>query len=156
MCSRGITSEASNFALGARYGSLPVVAKGEDTKVAKYQDVDEYMAQLPQDRRAVMERLRSTIRSAAPDATEVISYNMPAFRLGGRFLVSYEAFKRHYSLFPWSDAMVEELGEAMKPYAVGKGTIRFPAHEPIPLELVTRIVEIRNREVGEEASAEGE
>ena len=119
--------------------------------MAKYQDVDEYMAQLPEDRRAVMEELRSTIRSAAPDATEVISYNMPAFRLGGRFLVSYEAFKRHYSLFPWSDGMVEELGEEMKPYAVGKGTIRFSADEPIPFELVTRIVEYRNREVAEEA-----
>lgn len=123
------------------------------SRVAKYQDVDEYMAQLPDDRRAVMEQLRSTIRSAAPDATEAISYNMPAFRLGGRFLVSYEAFKRHYSLFPWSDDMVAELGEEMQPYAVGKGTIRFPADEPIPLELVTRIIEIRNREVGLEAGA---
>jgi len=119
--------------------------------VAKYQDVDEYMAQLPDDRRAVMEQLRSTIRSAAPNATEAISYNMPAFRLGGRFFLSYEAFKRHYSLFPWSDGMVEELGEEMKPYAVGKGTIRFPADEPIPFDLVTRIVEIRNREVAREA-----
>jgi uncharacterized protein YdhG (YjbR/CyaY superfamily) len=122
--------------------------------MAKYQDVDEYMAQLPDDRRAVMEQLRSTIRSAAPDATEAISYNMPAFRLGGRFLVSYEAFKRHYSLFPWSDAMVEELGEEMKPYAVGKGTIRFPADEPIPLDLVARIVAIRNREVAQEAASQ--
>ncbi len=93
----------------------------------------EYMAQLPDDRRAVMEQIRSTIRSAAPTATEVITYNMPGFRLDGRFLVSYEAFKRHYSLFPWSDAMVEELGDALRPYAVGKGTIRFPAEEPIPL-----------------------
>lgn len=124
--------------------------------MAKYRNVEEYMAQLPEDRRAVMEQLRSTIRSAAPDATEAISYNMPAFRLGDRFLVSYEAFKRHYSLFPWSDSMVEELGDEMKPYAVGKGTIRFPADEPIPFELVARAVEIRNREVGREASPEGE
>ena len=121
--------------------------------MAKYKDVDEYMAQLPDDRRAVMEQLRSTIRSAAPDATEVISYNMPAFRLDGRFLVSYEAFKRHYSLFPWSDAMVEELGDEMRPYAVGKGTIRFPADEPIPLDLVTRIVAIRIREVAQEGGS---
>lgn len=120
--------------------------------MAKYQNVDEYMAQLPDDRRAVMEQLRSTIRSAAPNATEAISYNMPAFRLGGRFLVSYEAFKNHYSLFPWSDEMVEELGEEMQPYAVGKGTIRFPADQPIPLELVTRIVAIRNREVAQESA----
>jgi len=122
--------------------------------VAKYQDVDEYMAQLPDDRRAVMEQLRGTIGSAAPDATEAIAYNMPAFRLGGRFLVSYEAYTRHYSLFPWSDAMVEELGEEMKPYAVGKGTIRFPANDPIPFDLVKRIVEIRNREVRAEQPAD--
>ena len=122
--------------------------------MAKYRDVDEYMAQLPDDRRAAMEQLRGTIRSAAPDATEAISYNMPAFRLGGRFLVSYEAFKNHYSLFPWSDGMVEELGDEMEPYAVGKGTIRFSADKPIPLELVTRIVAIRNREVAQEADAQ--
>jgi uncharacterized protein YdhG (YjbR/CyaY superfamily) len=120
--------------------------------VAKYRDVDEYMAQLPDDRRAVMEQLRSTILSASPDATELISYNMPALRLDGRFLVSYEAFKHHYSLFPWSAGMVEELGDEMKPHAVGKGTIRFAADKPIPLDLVTGIVAIRNREVARESA----
>ena len=119
--------------------------------MAKYQDVDEYMAQLPDDRRAVMEQLRSTIRAASPTATEVISYNMPAFRLNGRFLVSYEAFKRHYSIFPWSDEMLEELGEPLRPHAVGKGTIRFAADEPIPPDLVTAIVEFRSRQVAREA-----
>ena len=117
--------------------------------MAKHASVDDYMAGLPEDRRSVMEDLRRTIRAAAPEATEAIAYNMPAFRLGGRFFVSYEAFKRHYSLFPWSDAMVEELGEELRPYAVGKGTIRFPADEPLPLDLVTRIVEIRTREVAQ-------
>lgn len=115
--------------------------------MAKYRDVDEYMGQLPADRRAVMEQLRSTIRAASPTATEVISYNMPAFRVEGRFLVSYEAFTHHYSLFPWSDAMLAELGDVLRPYAVGKGTIRFPADQPIPLELVTDVVQVRNREV---------
>lgn len=114
--------------------------------MAKYASVDDYMAALPDDRRGPMEQLRQTIRSAAPDATEAIAYNMPAYRLGGRFFMSYEAFKQHYSLFPWSDAMVAELGDDLKPYAVGKGTIRFPADEPIPLDLVTRIVAIRRRE----------
>jgi uncharacterized protein YdhG (YjbR/CyaY superfamily) len=122
--------------------------------MAKYASVDDYMAGLPDDRRAVMQELRHTIRAAAaPEATEAIAYNMPAFRLDGRFLVSYEAFKRHYSLFPWSDAMLAELGENLRPYAVGKGTIRFPADEPLPLELVKRIVEFRNREVRREGGA---
>ena len=112
----------------------------------KHETVDAYMAALPEDRRAAMEWLRRTIRAAAPAATEAISYNMPAFRLDGRFFVSYEAFKRHYSLFPWTDEMVEELGDAIRPYAVGKGTLRFPADAPIPLDLVRRIIEIRLRE----------
>ena len=112
----------------------------------KHETVDAYMAGLPEDRRATMEELRRTIRAAAPTATEAISYNMPAFRLDGRFFVSYEAFKRHYSLFPWTDEMVEELGDAIRPYAVGKGTLRFPADAPIPLDLVRRIIEIRLRE----------
>ena len=121
--------------------------------MAKYADVDAYMAGLPDDRRAVMEQIRSTVQAAAPDAIEAIAYNMPAFRLNGRFLVSYEAFKRHYSLFPWSDEMLAELGDDLQPYAVGKGTIRFPANEPLPLGLVTRIIEIRRREVTPEAAA---
>jgi uncharacterized protein YdhG (YjbR/CyaY superfamily) len=105
--------------------------------------VDEYLATLPDDRRTVMEELRRTINAAAPDATEVISYKMPALRSNGRFLVSYDAFKRHYSLFPSSDAVVAQLGGEIEPYLAGKGTIRFPADQPLPLDLIRRIVEIR-------------
>jgi len=73
-----------------------------------------------------------------------IAYQMPALRShGGQFLVSYAAFKNHYSLFPASDAVVVGLGEALTPYLAGKGTIRFPASRPIPADLVTKIVEIR-------------
>jgi len=115
--------------------------------VPKHETVDAYMASLPDDRRGPMEELRRTVQAAAPDAVEAIAYNMPALRLDGRFLVSYEAFKRHYSLFPWSDEMLDELGDRLRPYAVGKGTIRFPADAPIPLDVVTRVVEIRIREV---------
>jgi uncharacterized protein YdhG (YjbR/CyaY superfamily) len=122
--------------------------------MAKYANVDEYLAGLPADRRTVMAQLRRTIRAAAPDATEAVAYNMPAFRLGGRFLVSYEAYKRHYSLFPWSDEMVAELGEELRPHAVGRGTIRFAADAPIPLGLVARIVQFRHDEVSRDIAAE--
>ena len=105
--------------------------------------VDEYMATLPDDRRAPMEQLRETIRAAAPDATEVITYKMPGFKRNGRFLVSYDAFKNHYSLFPSTDPMIEALGDRLAPFLVGKGTIRFPASRPIPMELITEIVKIR-------------
>lgn len=106
--------------------------------------VDEYIAAMPGDRQAPLERLRQTIKAAAPDATETIAYSMPAFRShGGQFLVSYAAYKRHYSLFPASGAVMDALGEQLTPYLAGKGTIRFPADEDIPLALVTRVVEVR-------------
>lgn len=108
--------------------------------------VDDYLAALPDERRAAMEGLRRTIRAAAPDASEVIAYQMPALRLDGRFLVSYAAFKRHYSLFPASEAVVSELGDDVASYLAGRGTIRFPAAAPIPFGLVARIVAIRVRE----------
>lgn len=106
--------------------------------------VDEYLAALPDERRAGVEQLRQTINAAAPDATESIAYLMPALRShGGQFLVSYAAFKNHYSLFPASEAVVAELGDELAPYLAGKGTIRFPAGKPIPLDTVAKIVKVR-------------
>ena len=104
------------------------------------------MATLPDDRRGPMNELREAIRAGAPEATEVISYKMPAFRSHGQFLVSYDAFKQHYSLFPASDGVVKGLGDEITPYLAGKGTIRFPASRPIPTALVTRVAAIRFEE----------
>ena len=106
--------------------------------------VEDYLASLPEDRRAGVDQLRQTIRAAAPEATETIAYSMPAFRShGGQFLVSFASFKAHYSLFPASGAVVEALGEELAPYLAGKGTIRFPAKEPLPLATVAKVVQIR-------------
>ena len=111
--------------------------------------VEEYLAALPDARRGAVEELRETIRAAAPDATETIAYRMPAFRShGGQFLVSYAAFKNHYSLFPASGAVIEALGAAIEPYLAGKGTIRFPASAPIPMAVVARVVKARLEELG--------
>ncbi len=110
-------------------------------------DVDAYLATLPDARRAVMEQLRQAIRSAAPEATETIAYNMPAFRShGGQFLVSFDAYENHYSLFPASDEVVQALGEELTPYLAGKGTIRFPASRHVPLEIVAKVARIRFEE----------
>lgn len=106
--------------------------------------VDEYLAALPAERRAAVATLRRTIAAAAPDATETLAYAMPAFRShGGQFLVSYAAYKRHYSLFPASGAVVDALGDEIAPFLAGKGTIRFPADQLIPVELVTKVIEAR-------------
>jgi uncharacterized protein YdhG (YjbR/CyaY superfamily) len=115
--------------------------------------VEEYLETLPPDRRDAIESLRRTIRAAAPDAVETIAYSMPAFRShDGQFLVSYAAYKSHFSLFPASGAVVQALGDEIAPFLAGKGTIRFPADRPIPVALVTRVVEVRLTEKEEKGS----
>lgn len=112
--------------------------------MAAPRSVEEYLATLPEDRRAGVDVLRTTVRAAAPEATETIAYSMPAFRShGGQFLVSFAAYKRHYSLFPASGAVVAQLGTEVGPYLAGKGTIRFPANQPIPVDTVAKVVKVR-------------
>lgn len=109
--------------------------------------VDGYLATLPDDRRAAMQQIREAALAAAPGAVEVITYKMPGLRShGGQFVVSYDAYKAHYSLFPASDAVIEALGDEIRPHLHGSGTIRFLADRPIPVDLVRRIVEIRYAE----------
>ncbi len=112
----------------------------------KFTTVDEYIASLLPERQGPMEELRRAVREAAPNAAETIAYDMPALRLDGRFLVSYAAYKRHTSLFPWSDEMLAAIEELSR-YATGKGTIQFPADQPIPLDLVKRVVAFRLAEL---------
>lgn len=113
--------------------------------------IDEYLAALPPDRRAAIEAIRAAVRSAAPDAVETIAYQMPAFRTrAGKFLVSFAAYKRHVSLFPASQSVMAALGAELAPFVAHKATIQFPANQPIPLELVRRVMEIRVVELAEE------
>jgi uncharacterized protein YdhG (YjbR/CyaY superfamily) len=120
----------------------------------KSPEVDAYLAKLPDDKRPSMEAMRDAVHAGAPDASETIAYGMPAVRShGGQFLVSYDAYKRHYSIFPASDAVIAACGTDLAPYLAGKGTIRFPADEPIPTGLVTQIVRVRMTENAAKASA---
>jgi uncharacterized protein YdhG (YjbR/CyaY superfamily) len=106
--------------------------------------IEEYLADLPEDRRAGVEQIRRAVTGAAPEAVEVIAYSMPALRShGGQFLVSYAAYKAHYSLFPASEAVIAACGGELTPYLSGKGTIRFPGGRPIPTELIRKIVKTR-------------
>jgi uncharacterized protein YdhG (YjbR/CyaY superfamily) len=116
--------------------------------MASVTSVDAYLAALPDDRRAALSEIRRAVNAAAPEATETIAYQMPALRShGGQFLVSYAAFKSHYSLFPASDAVIEALRDEVAPYVAGKGTLRFPADQPIPVDTITKIVKIRLEEL---------
>ncbi len=111
--------------------------------MAEPASVDAYLAALPADQRDALERLRQAIRAAAPQATEGIAYGMPAFRQDGRFLVSFAAFREHCSLFPASGAVVDALGGRLRGRLSGKGTIRFRVDDPLPADVVARIVEVR-------------
>jgi uncharacterized protein YdhG (YjbR/CyaY superfamily) len=108
--------------------------------------VEDYLAALPPPERETLERLRATIRSVVPEATETISYQMPAFKLHGRFLVSYAAFRDHCSLFPANDRVREVCGDALRPYLSGKGTLRFTVEKPMPAALVKKVVRTRAKE----------
>ena len=114
--------------------------------MATPKSVDEYMAEVPEPQRAALEKLRAQIAAAAPGAVETISYQMPAFKLEGRFLVSFAAFRDHCSLFPASNQVMEEMGEELEPFFSGKGTLRFTPGKPIPARLVTKIVKARIEE----------
>lgn len=104
--------------------------------------VDEYLAKVPADMRAALQELRKTIQAAAPEAEEVISYQMPAFRHHG-MLVYYAAFSDHCSFFVGSPAVRRKFAAELKPFAAGKGTVHFTPQRPLPAGLVKRIVKAR-------------
>ena len=108
------------------------------TNTVPYKNIDEYLATVPDDKRLVLESLRQTIKEAAPEAEETISYMMPAYKYHG-MLVYFAAFKNHCSLFPGS-ALVEHFKEELKPYKTSKGTISFTVDNPLPTALVKKIV----------------
>src|SRR6478672_5695540 len=109
--------------------------------------VKQYLSWQNAEQRAALDRLREVIAAAAPDATEEISYSMPAFLLGGKGLVCYAAFKDHYSLFPMSGAVVEQHAEALGDHVTGKGTIQFRYDERLPVGLVKKLVKTRVAEL---------
>ena len=110
--------------------------------------IDQYIAGFPQPVQAVLERVRSTIRKAVPGAEEVISYQMPAFKLNGRYVLCFAGWKQHYSLYGSTDPLVAAFKDELAPYEVnGKGTIRFPLSEPVPVKLIAGIAKFRAKEV---------
>lgn len=104
-------------------------------------NIDEYISGFPDEIRVLLEEIRMTIRSAAPEATEVISYQMPTFRLNGN-LVHFAAFKNHIGLYP-APTGIETFRKELSAYKGGKGSVQFPISEPLPLDLITRIVRFR-------------
>lgn len=120
-------------------GSFPET-KGADGSAA----VDAYLARIPEPARSTLEKVRATIRIAAPkDATELLSYGIPTFRHNGRNIVSYAAFKKHCSFFPMQASLIDEMQHELKNYRTSKGTLQFPVDRPLPATLVKKMVKLR-------------
>jgi uncharacterized protein YdhG (YjbR/CyaY superfamily) len=120
-----------------------------------FKSVDEYIASQPRGIQGLLNRLRSTIRSAVPGAEETISYKIPAYKLRGNRVLFFAAWKHHYSLYPATTRVIEAFKDDLAPYEVSKGTIRFPLSEPIPAKLIGRIAKFRAKEVSEREKAKG-
>jgi uncharacterized protein YdhG (YjbR/CyaY superfamily) len=103
------------------------------------QSVDDYLATLPADQRATLQALRDTVRAAAPQAVECISYGAPAFK-AKKMLVAFKAAKNHLSLHPWDDQTVAALKDELAGFDTSPGTIRFTPDRPLPEALVRKIV----------------
>jgi uncharacterized protein YdhG (YjbR/CyaY superfamily) len=112
----------------------------------KAASVSAYLALLPATARRGLQRLRKAIAEAAPGAEEGVSYGIPAFRLNGRLLVWFAAFKEHFSLFPGASVIRTHAAD-LKDYSTSKGTIRFPTDQPIPAALVAKLVKARVAEM---------
>jgi uncharacterized protein YdhG (YjbR/CyaY superfamily) len=97
----------------------------------------------------VLDRVRATIRKALPGAEEVISYQIPAYKIPGGAVVYFAGWKQHYSLYPASARVVEAFEKELAPYSVSKGTIRFPLAKPVPVRLIEQIAKLRAKEVAE-------
>ena len=119
-----------------------------------FKSVDEYIASQPAAVQGVLKRIRSTIRKAVPRAEEVISYQIPTYKLHGRPVLYFAGWKQHYSLYPSTAPLVRTFRNELAPYEVNdKGTIRFPLSEPVPVKLIEGIAKFRAREVAEREQA---
>jgi uncharacterized protein YdhG (YjbR/CyaY superfamily) len=106
-------------------------------------EIDEYIQALEQPKRATLEQLRRTILEVAPDVEQAISYGVPAFRLQGKVVASFAAFKHHLSYLPHSGSVFPVLGDELAAYTTSKGALRFPIDESLPKQLVERLVAVR-------------
>jgi uncharacterized protein YdhG (YjbR/CyaY superfamily) len=120
--------------------------KTKPAKASKPKTHDDYLAVLTEEKRGALEKLRKAIKMAAPKAEECISYQLPAFRLNGKFLVAYGAAANHCAFYPGST--VQAFKDELKEHDTSKGTIRFSANKPLPSALVRKLVKFRMEETG--------
>jgi uncharacterized protein YdhG (YjbR/CyaY superfamily) len=115
-------------------------------QVTSARDVDDYLATVPGEARATLEKLRKIVKATAPMAAEVISYRIPVFKYKGRPLVAFAAFENHCSFYPMSPKVLRAHAAELRGYDLAKGTVRFPADKPLSARLVKKLVKARIRE----------
>jgi uncharacterized protein YdhG (YjbR/CyaY superfamily) len=125
-----------------------------NTKPAEFKNIDEYIAGFPMDVQGILAKVRSTIHAAAPEAVETISYQMPTFNLHGHYLVYFAAYTKHIGFYGYPKG-AEEFEKEVAVYESGKGTLKFPYDQPIPYDLITRMVKYRVQENLAKAKSEG-
>ena len=108
--------------------------------------IDAHIAQFPPATQEKLEALRALIKSVVPEATELISYRMPTFDLNGRHLVHFAGWKNHIGFYPGSGTATEAFAEELAPYKTSKGSVQFPLDQPLPEDLIRRMIEFRIRE----------
>jgi len=113
------------------------------------QEVDEFLANLDEPKRTALQQLRQTIQSIVPEAEEGISYGMPAYRLRGKVIAGFAAFKNHLSYLPHSGSVLAEIPDDVAGYVTSKGALQFPIDRPLPKALVKKLIAIRLRQVGQ-------
>ena len=118
-----------------------------------FKSVDEYITSQPEAVQRILGRVRSAIRKAVPGAEEVISYQMPTYKLQDGPVLYFAGWKQHYSLYPATARVAAAFKDDLVPYEVNKGTIRFPLSEPVPVKLIERIAKFRAKEVAERQKA---
>src|SRR4051812_9847253 len=111
-----------------------------------FNSVPQYIASRPEATQGLLTRVRNTIRKAVPAAEETISYNIPAYKLDGRPMLYFAAWKQHYSLYPATRRVIAKFKDELLLYDVVKSTIRFPLSRPVPVKLIARIARFRARE----------
>jgi uncharacterized protein YdhG (YjbR/CyaY superfamily) len=116
--------------------------------------IDSYISEFPPATQTVLEQMRAVIKQAAPEATETISYAIPTFDLNGHHLVHFAGYARHIGFYPIPSG-VEAFREELGAYKSGKGSVQFPLNEPLPTDLIRRIVEFRVAQSASRASEAG-
>ncbi|HUP39536.1 MAG TPA: DUF1801 domain-containing protein [Vicinamibacterales bacterium] len=110
-------------------------------------NVAAYIAAFPRPVQAILKRVRAIVRKAVPEAQESISYQIPTYKLNGRPVIYFAAFKEHYSVYPSNTRLVAAFKDKLERYEKSKGTIRFPLSEPVPDKLIEAIAKFRAKEV---------